>query len=37
MSHLTVEKLNTENRDAALSLINDAYDNVHGFEPFATI
>ena len=32
MSHLTVEKLNTENRDAALSLINDAYDNVHGFE-----
>ena len=35
MSHLTVEKLNTENRDAALSLINDAYDNVHGFEPFA--
>ena len=33
MSHLSVEKLNTENRDAALSLINDAYDNVHGFEP----
>ena len=35
MSHLTVEKLNTENRDAALSLINEAYDNVHGFEPLA--
>ena len=33
MSHLTVEKLNIENRDAALSLINGAYDNVHGFEP----
>ena len=32
MSHLTIEKLNTKNRDAALSLINDAYDNVHGFE-----
>ena len=32
MNDLTVEKLNTENRDAALSLINDAYDNVHGFE-----
>ncbi len=32
MDHLTVEKLNTKNRDAALSLINDAYDNVHGFE-----
>ena len=35
MSPLNVEKLNTENRDAALSLINKAYDNVHGFEPFA--
>ena len=34
MSHLSVEKLSAENRDAALSLINDAYDNVHGFEPF---
>ena len=32
MGHLTIEKLNTKNRDAALSLINDAYDNVHGFE-----
>ena len=33
MSHLSVEKLSAENRDAALSLINEAYDNVHGFEP----
>ena len=33
MNHLTVEKLNTKNRNAALSLINDAYDNVHGFQP----
>ena len=32
MNYLTVEKLNTENRGAALSLINEAYDNVHGFE-----
>ena len=32
MSYLTVEELNIENRDAALSLINEAYDNVHGFE-----
>jgi GNAT superfamily N-acetyltransferase len=36
MSHLTVEKLNTENRNAALSLINGAYDNVHGFELLTT-
>ena len=36
MSHLTVEKLNAKNRDAALSLINDAYDNVHGFEPLTS-
>ena len=34
MNNLTVEKLNAKNRDAALSLINEAYDNVHGFEPF---
>ena len=33
MNDLTVEKLDTKNRNAALSLINDAYDNVHGFEP----
>ena len=33
MNDLTVEELNIENRDAALSLINEAYDNVHGFEP----
>ena len=33
MNHLTVEKLNAKNRNAALSLINSAYDNVHGFEP----
>lgn len=32
MGHLTVEKLNTNNRNAALSLINSAYDNVHGFQ-----
>ena len=32
MNHLTVEELNIKNRNAALSLINDAYDNVHGFE-----
>ena len=32
MDHLTVEELNIKNRNAALSLINDAYDNVHGFE-----
>ena len=32
MNHLTVEELNTNNRNAALSLINDAYDNVHGFQ-----
>ena len=34
MNDLTVEKLNAKNRHAALSLINDAFDNVHGFEPF---
>ena len=33
MSNLTVEKLNANNRNAALSLINGAYDNVHGFQP----
>ena len=33
MSHLIVDTLNTKNQDAALSLINEAYDNVHGFEP----
>ena len=33
MNDLTVEKLNAQNRNAALSLINNAYDNVHGFEP----
>lgn len=33
MNDLTVEKLNAQNRNAALSLINEAYDNVHGFEP----
>ena len=33
MNDLTVEKLNAKNRHAALSLINDAFDNVHGFEP----
>ena len=32
MNHLTVEELNTNNRNAALSLINNAYDNVHGFQ-----
>ena len=32
VNYLTVEKLNTKNRDAALSLINDAYGNVHGFQ-----
>ena len=32
MSHLTVEELHIENQDAALSLVNDTYDNVHGFE-----
>ena len=36
MSRLSVEKLNAKNRDAALSLINEAYDNVHGFEPLTT-
>ena len=33
MNHLTVEKLNAKNRNAALSLINSAYEDVHGFEP----
>lgn len=32
MNHLIVDTLNTKNRDAALSLINEAYDNVHGFK-----
>ena len=32
MNHRVVDTLNTKNRDAALSLINEAYDNVHGFE-----
>ena len=32
MNDLRVEKLNVQNRNAALSLINDAYDNVHGFD-----
>ena len=36
MNHLTVEKLNANNRSAALSLINDAYDNVHGFQLLTT-
>ena len=36
MNDLTVEKLNAQNRNAALSLINEAYDNVHGFEPLTT-
>ena len=34
MKHLSVQKLNTRNRDAALSLINDAYATVRGFQPF---
>lgn len=33
MNQLTVEELNTKNRNAALSLINGAYEAVHGFEP----
>ena len=33
MNDLIVEKLNAKNRNAALSLINHTYDNVHGFEP----
>ncbi len=33
MNDLRVEKLNAQNRNAVLSLINSAYDNVHGFEP----
>ena len=35
MNRLIVEKLNAKNRNAALSLINGAYDNVHGFQPLA--
>ena len=34
MNNLRVEKLNPQNLNAALFLINDAYDNVHGFEVF---
>lgn len=34
MNQSSVEKLNTHNRDAALSLINDAYATVRGFQPF---
>ena len=37
MSRLTVEKLNVLNRNAALSLINEAYDNVHGFQPLTAV
>ena len=33
MNHLSVEKLNTKNRDAALSLINGVYATVRGFQP----
>ena len=33
MNHLSVEELNTKTRNAALSLINDAYSTVHGFRP----
>ena len=33
MNHLSVQKLNTQNRDAALSLINGAYATVRGFQP----
>ena len=36
MSNLTVEKLNANNRNAALSLINDVYDSVHGFQSLST-
>ena len=36
MNHLSVEKLNTKNRNAVLSLINEAYANVHGFEQLTT-
>ena len=36
MNHLTVEKLKSSNRNAALSLINETYDNVHGFELLTT-
>ena len=34
MTHLSVEKLNTKNRDAALSLINGAYATARGFQSF---
>ncbi len=33
MDHLTIEKLNAKNRNTVLSLINDTYDDVHGFQP----
>ena len=33
MNQLTVEELNTKNRNATLSLINGACEAVHGFEP----
>lgn len=33
MDRLTIEKLNAKNRNTVLSLINDAYDDVHGFQP----
>ena len=36
MNDLTIEKLNAQNRNAVLSLVNEAYDNVHGFEPLTT-
>ena len=36
MSHLSLEKLNAQNRNAALSLINKTYHNVHGFELLTT-
>lgn len=37
MNRLTVEKLNTKNREAVLSLINEAYNNVHGFQPLTVV
>ena len=37
MNQLTVEELNTKNRNAALSLINGAYEDVHGFEPLTEV
>ena len=33
MNSLSVEKLTSQNRDTAVSLINDAYATVHGFQP----